>query len=241
MRIVVLAAMLSLLTVPAARAQYANFEGHQLHPLDLTPDGSKLLALNTPDARLSIFTIDGSGNLSLQAEVPVGTEPVSVRARTNTEAWVVNHVSDSISIIDLTSGSERVKKTIKTGDEPADVIFAGTSDNRAFVSISQRNRVDVFNAAAPTSTPLFQLAINGEDPRALARNSLGTEVYAAVFHSGNRTLIISGAQGPAIPAGITRVSNAGGPYGGALPPPPPGYNAATSPFNTRPNTSLIAR
>lgn len=87
---------------PAAEAQYTNFEGHQIHPLDLTPDNTRLLAINTPDARLSIYTIDGSGNLSLAAEVPVGTEPVSVRARTNTEAWVINHVSDTISIVDLT-------------------------------------------------------------------------------------------------------------------------------------------
>ena len=33
--------------------------------------------------------------------VPVGLDPVSVRARSNTEAWVVNHVSDSVSIVDL--------------------------------------------------------------------------------------------------------------------------------------------
>ena len=31
--------------------------------------------------------------------VPVGLDTVSVRARTNNEAWVVNHSSDSISIV----------------------------------------------------------------------------------------------------------------------------------------------
>ncbi|MDP3936624.1 MAG: hypothetical protein Q8R92_00635, partial [Deltaproteobacteria bacterium] len=212
MRILVLLATLSLfafLAAPIAHAQYVNFEGHQVHPLELTPDGAKLLAVNTPDARLSIFNVDGSGNLSLQAEVPVGTEPVSVRARTNSEAWVVNHVSDTISIVDLTPGVERVRKTIKTGDEPADVVFAGTGDNRAFVSISQRNQVDVFDAASPTSTALFTIAIDGEDPRALARNSAGTEVYAAVFHSGNQTLIVSGETGPTVPN--PRVSDPSGP------------------------------
>lgn len=233
--------LLSLLMAPpTTQAQYVNFEGHQIHPLDITPDNTKLLAVNTPDARLSIYTIDGSGNLSLAAEVPVGTEPVSVRARTNTEAWVINHVSDTISIVDLTAGSERVKQTIKTDDEPADVIFAGSGDNRAFVSISQRNRVDVYDAINPTSTALFQIAVDGEDPRALARNAAGTEVYAAVYHSGNQTLIISGAEGPAT-GNTTRVTDPQGPYSGAIPPPPPGYIASTVPFNTRPQTSLIVK
>jgi YVTN family beta-propeller protein len=231
----------TLLVGPAADAQWINYEGHQIHPLDLTPDGNRLLAVNTPDARLTIFTIDGSGNLSLQAEVPVGTEPVSVRARSNSEAWVVNHVSDTISIVQLSPGSERVKQTIKTDDEPSDVVFAGTGDNRAFVSISQRNRVDVYDAASPTSSPLFQVAIDGEDPRALARNVAGTEVYAAVFHSMNQTLIISGAEGPAIPAGSTRVTSAGSPYSGSIVPPPLGYSAGAPPFDTRPLTSTIVK
>ena len=237
---------------PAAEAQYTNFEGHQIHPLDITPDGTKLLAVNTPDARLSIYTIDGSGNLSLAAEVPVGTEPVSVRARTNTEAWVINHVSDSISIVDLTAGSERVKQTIKTDDEPTDVIFAGSGDSRAFVSISQRNRVDVYDAINPTSTTLFQLDIDGEDPRALARNAAGTEVYAAVFHSGNQTLIISGETGQTAPR--SRATDSGGPYSGGPVPPPPGYDPNSSPFGpimlqsqggatlqTPPATSIIVK
>jgi DNA-binding beta-propeller fold protein YncE len=224
----------------AAQGQTTNFEGHQIHPLEITPDGSKLLALNTPDARLAIFTIGTTGTLTLAAEGPVGIEPVSVRARTNTEAWVVNHVSDTLNIVDLTPGAERVKQTIKTDDEPADVVFAGTGDSRAFVSISQRNRVDVFDANSPGPAPLFQIDVDGEDPRALARNSTGTEVYAAVFHSGNQTLIISGAEGPAT-TNTTRVTDPTGPYGGSLPLPPSGYNASTSPFNTRPQTSLIVK
>jgi DNA-binding beta-propeller fold protein YncE len=262
-RIALLAAALLFLPV-GLRAQYVNFEGHQIHPLEITPDGAKLLAVNTPDARLSIFSIGVAGDLTLVKEVPVGVEPVSVRARSSTEAWVVNHVSDSISIVDLTPGQERVRQTLSVrngpaasactgagvpfdcctgsnaaknceGDEPTDVVFAGGGgDPRAFVCLSQRNRVDVYAATAPAA-PLFFLQVDGEDPRALARNGAGTEVYAAVFHSGNQTTIVSG-EGPG-----SRVTDSSSPYGGAIVPPPAGYNGASSPFNDRPVTSIIVK
>jgi hypothetical protein len=37
------------------------------------------------------------------ASVPVGLEPVAVAALTNSEAPVVNHLSDSVSIVDVDS------------------------------------------------------------------------------------------------------------------------------------------
>ena len=229
-------------TEAGAQSSYTNFESHQIHPLEITPDGTKLLAVNTPDARLEIFEIDASGNLALIREIAVGLEPVSVRARTNTEAWVIDHLSDAVSIVDLTSGAERVKQTLRIDDEPTDVVFAGTGDSRAFVCLSQRNRVDVFNATSPGNR-LFAINIDGEDPRALARSADGTEVYAAVFESGNQTLIISGegcTNAGCVPTS-TRMRSLSSPYGGAIPPPPPGYNAASAPFNTRPMTSLIVK
>src|SRR6266852_3714321 len=60
-------------TLPSS---FKSFESPQVHPLALTPDGSKLLAVNTPDHRLSVFQLTGEG-LALVAEVPVGLEPVS--------------------------------------------------------------------------------------------------------------------------------------------------------------------
>ena len=66
--------------------------------------------------------------------IPVGLDPVTVRARSNTEAWVVNGISDTISIVDLMSMN--VVATLYPGNEPADVVFAG-KPNRAFVSVSQ--------------------------------------------------------------------------------------------------------
>src|SRR3981189_1517879 len=64
---------------------YRNFEGPQVHPLAITPDGTRLLAVNTPNGTLSVFHLTGN-SLTLMAEIPVGLEPVSVAARNNNEA-----------------------------------------------------------------------------------------------------------------------------------------------------------
>ena len=118
---------------------FVNWESPHVSPIDLTPDGSLLLAVNTADNRLEVFTVSVSG-LTALGSIPVGLDPVSVRARTDTEAWVVNHVSDTVSIVDLVTMN--VTATLYPGDEPADVVFAGIPE-RAFVTVSQLNQVKV--------------------------------------------------------------------------------------------------
>ena len=81
-----------------AQNAYVNYEGKQTSPIRLSPDGTRLFAVNTPDNRLSVFDISNPSNPILIAEIPVGLEPVSVNPRDNDEAWVVNEVSDSVSI-----------------------------------------------------------------------------------------------------------------------------------------------
>src|SRR2546422_10782957 len=96
---------LSLAPLGTGRAQYVNFESSPVHPITLTPAGGKLLVVNTPDALLEVFTVLPGGGLSPLASIPVGLEPVSVVARTDSEAWVVNHLSDTVSIVDLDLGA----------------------------------------------------------------------------------------------------------------------------------------
>src|SRR5262245_31407847 len=74
--------------------RFPTFEGPHVHPIALTPDGTRLLAVNTSDNRLSVFDVT-AGVPALVAEIPVGLVPISVAARTNGEAWVVNWLSDS--------------------------------------------------------------------------------------------------------------------------------------------------
>src|SRR6185503_1339382 len=92
--VAVVAVVVALLGARSACAQtFTNFESGHVRPLALSPDGSRLFAVNTPDNRLAIYGV-GTGSLTLQAEVPVGLEPVAVAARSDTEVWVVNHLSD---------------------------------------------------------------------------------------------------------------------------------------------------
>src|SRR5262245_41412617 len=78
-----------------AWASYTNFESSLVHPIALTPSKTKLLAVNTPDATLEIFTVESNGSLTPFKTIAVGLEPVTVAARTDTEAWVVNSLSDT--------------------------------------------------------------------------------------------------------------------------------------------------
>ncbi len=171
----------------AVNGGLVNWEHPHVHPLAMTPDGSTLLAVNTPDNRLEVFTLTPSGPV-WAGSVQVGLDPVSVRARTNTEVWVVNHISDSVSIVNLSTMS--VVNTIDTLDEPADVVFAGTPV-RAFVTCSQVNTVQVFDPSAPLAVPQ-NIVIEGEDPRSLAVSPDGQTVYAAIFESGNGSTVLGG-------------------------------------------------
>ncbi len=211
-----------------AQTGFANFEFPHVSPLALTPSGLTLLAVNTPDARLELF--DTTGPVPVwSSSISVGLEPVSVRARSESEVWVINHLSDSISIIDLPS--RRVTRTLLTGDEPTDVVFAGVpTPTRAFVTLSQRNQIAVYDLANLAAAPTL-LAINGEDPRALAVSPDGSRVYAAIFESANTTTCIP----------KEAVANTNGPYSGQVPPRNSG-NTFSPPRNPLlPSAPLVAQ
>ena len=169
----------------APHAEYVNFESSHVHPIVLTPQGGRLLAVNTPDALLEVFSVGPAGDLTPLPPIPVGLEPVSVVARTETEAWVVNHLSDTISIVDLVLGT--TIRTLPTGDEPTDVVFAR---GRAYVSVSQEDGVRVFELANLALPPAF-IKLSGRSTRALAVANDGSKVYAVVQNSGNQTTVVN--------------------------------------------------
>src|SRR5438094_522660 len=143
---------------------FVNYESSHVHPLAVS--GSQLYAVNTPDGRLAIFTIAADGSLALAGNVPVGLDPVSLAVRPGTnEVWVVNHLSDSVSVVDV--AARKVLATLVVGDEPTDVAFAS---GRAFVTLAgNQDRVNVYDAA--TRAQLASIALFGDDPRALAVNA----------------------------------------------------------------------
>ncbi|HEV7518534.1 MAG TPA: hypothetical protein VGR07_19745, partial [Thermoanaerobaculia bacterium] len=212
-----------------AASPYTLFESGQARPLALAPDRRHLFVVNTPDNRLEIFGIKERG-LVHTASIPVGLEPVAVAARSNHEVWVVNHLSDSVSVVALDDSGEhgddltgQVARTLLVGDEPRDIVFAGPGRKRAFITTAHRGQnipidpqfstpgvgradVWVFDADALGSgsggsggiggiggmggTPLAIVTLFTDTPRALAVTPDGTRVYAAGFHTGNRTTIV---------------------------------------------------
>jgi DNA-binding beta-propeller fold protein YncE len=216
-----------------------NWETPHVSPLALTPDGSRLLAVNTADNRLEVFDL-ASGTPVALAAIAVGLDPVSVRARTNDEVWVVNHISDTVSIVSLAGGA--VVATLDTDDEPADVVFAG-SPELAYVSCSQANTVLVFDPANLAAAPTRH-AIRGEDPRAMAVSLAGDKVYVAIFESGNGTTVLGGGAVMNLGFPPNVVSDANTPHGGVNPPPNDGANfdpPVNGANSTAPEVSLIVR
>ncbi len=198
-----------------AAADFVNFESPQVHPIDLSPDGSTLAVANTADGRVELFDL-ASGLPESIGSVGVGMDPVSVRFASDASLWVVNHLSDSVSVVDV--GSRTVVHTLLTDDEPADVVFADGDPRVAYVSCSQANSVltffldDLSRAPAPLT-----LAI--EEPRSLAIGNSGT-LFVTSFESGNGTTVLAGGgDGDVISFPPNAVSDPDGPYGGTNPPP----------------------
>lgn len=186
----ILLILIAVLTAAPARA-FTHFEARQTHALALTPDGTRLLALHSPDARLAVFDLANADAPALIAEILVGLAPVAVRARTDDEAWVVSEVSDTISIVSLSRRA--VVATLTAPDEPADVVFA---QGRAFVTCARSNLVRVFDAT--TRAELATIPLDGLYPQSLATDS--TRVFAAFLHSGNGTTILPKEAAPPQPA-----------------------------------------
>jgi YVTN family beta-propeller protein len=203
------AVSLLIASVPAAQlpaGSFVAFESGHVRPIALSPSKDLLFAVNTPDNRLEVFRATDAG-LERAGEVFVGLEPVAVAARTEDEVYVVNHLSDSVSVVDVSDPARpRVRATLLTGDEPRDVVIAGPARDRVFVTAAHRGQnrpgdpqlttpgvgradVWVFDAGDLSAAPRI-LTLFSDTPRALAASPDGSRVYAAAFHSGNKTTVL---------------------------------------------------
>jgi YVTN family beta-propeller protein len=110
-----------LVFVSSVSDGFTNFETEPVRPLALTPDRRCLYALNTANDRPEIFDAQGE-MLKALGETTVGLRPVAL-ALHGKEARVVNHLSDSVSVVDVSNpGRPRVTHTLQVGDEPRGIV-----------------------------------------------------------------------------------------------------------------------
>ena len=215
--------ILLLLTALPALANFVTFESGQVRPLAMSANGNRLFAVNTPDNHLEIFSIT-AGGIAPEASVAVGLEPVAIATRNDAagntfEVWVVNHLSDSISVVDVSINPPRVIRTLLVGDEPRDIVFAGKDGERAFITTAHRGQNSPYSPELMPADPgqsttpgigradvwvfdvtnlgsslggdaLTILTLFTDTPRALTVSADGNTVYAAGFHTGNKTSVI---------------------------------------------------
>lgn len=194
----------ALTSAAVAQTPFASFEARHVHPVCLTPDGSRLVAVHSASGMIAVFDVSNAAAAPQRiAQIPVGLEPVSVRALSNDEIWVVNELSDSVSIVSLSDAV--VTESLDAVDEPADVIFA---NGKAFITCARNNQIQVRDLS--THAVVANITLDGLYPRALAASADGSKVYAAFLHSGNQTTVLPKEAAPAPPA----------PSNGSLPPAP---------------------
>jgi DNA-binding beta-propeller fold protein YncE len=201
---------------PAKPANYLGFESAPVRPIALSADGLRLFVANTSNNSLEIYSIQPQGDLVHQQSVFVGLEPVAV-AVTATQAWVVNHLSDSVSVVDISGKLAKVVDTLLVGDEPKDIVIA---NDKIFITTAHRGqrresaalagvvgagsaqldtpsigRADVWVfPLTPTAhvfggLPLKIVSFFGDSARGLAVTPDDATVYVGVFNSGNQTSV----------------------------------------------------
>lgn len=157
-----------------------------------------VLVANTPGATVDIIN---SQTHSIMARVHVGIDPVGIAVRPDgLEAWVANHISDSISVIDTAPQSPTYLQVIETiqdfdpqtkatrFDEPVAIVFA--NNEKAYVSLSSENKIAVIDV--PRRKVAKHLSIKAQDPRAMVVQ--GNRLYVVPFESNNQTQLSGGSK-----------------------------------------------
>ncbi len=182
------------------------------HPGFLSPHANPIAVSNglvfVANTHADTLDVIDATTRQIVRRIPVGLQPVSVAVRPDgQEVWVSNHVSDSVSVIDVTPESPTRFAVVATiqdfdpltkatrFDEPVGIAFAevdGTA-TKAYVALSSENQIAVIDVASRSVSG--HLEIPAQDPRSIAvRNG---RLYVAAFESHNQTQL-SGGRGDQI-------------------------------------------
>ena len=152
---------------------------------------------NTPADTVDVIDA-GSGKINRRIAVGINPSGLAVRPD-GQELWVTNHISDSVSVIDIRANSPTRHVVIATiqdidpvtratrFDEPVGIAFAG--NEKAYITLSTENQVAVVDTR--TRKIVNRLKIPAQDPRAIAVH--GNRLYVAAFESNNQTQLSGGA------------------------------------------------
>lgn len=158
--------------------------------------GGQVFVVNTPSGTVDVIDVD---TREIVKRIPVGIEPVSIAIRPDgKEAWVANHVSDSVSVIDSDVESVTHLHVIATVqdidlnsketrfDEPVGIAFA--NNEKAYVALSSENKIAVVDVASRQVKK--RIHIPAQDPRAITVRD--GKLYVIPFESNNRTQLSGG-------------------------------------------------
>jgi len=175
------------------------------HPAFMSPHASPIVVsgglvyvANTPADTVDVID---TNSREIVARVNVGINPVGIAVRPDgKEVWVANHISDSVSVIDIDTTSPTYLQVLSTiqdfdpdtkatrFDEPVGIAFA--SNDKAYVSLSSENKIAVIDVAK--REVVKHLNISAQDPRAIQVR--GDRLYVLPFESNNQTQLSGGAK-----------------------------------------------
>jgi YVTN family beta-propeller protein len=179
---------------PAGSQSYAS---PQSNPIVACANKGMVFVASTTSNRVDVIE---TTNHTHAGSVTVGMEPVGLAAKPDglggcgNELWVANHVSDSVSVIDIDSTSASYLQVVETiqdidpttratlFDEPVGIAFA-EDGSKAYVTLSSRDDVAVIDTSTYQVTN--RLHVTAQDPRAIAVR--GGRLYVASFESNNAT------------------------------------------------------
>ena len=156
----------------------------------------RVFVVNTPAGTLDVID---TATHEVRDRVNVGIDPVSVAIRPDgKEIWVSNHISDSVSVVDIDPTSPLYLQVVATVqafdsqsratqfDEPMGIAFA--NNEKAYVALSSDNQIAVVDVGTRQITN--RLNITAQDPRAIKVR--GDKLYVIPFESNNKTQLSGG-------------------------------------------------
>lgn len=148
--------------------------------LAVTPDGERLLVVNTDSHSVSFLNI--SGIPFVETEVLVGSFPQTITIDSVlSRAYVVNRGDNSLSVIDL--GHQRVMANIGLEDEPFAVV---ANERYLFVSNQGSNSISVIHK--DTMMPLLNIDTLAA-PKGLSLSADGLRLFVTHFFTGHISVI----------------------------------------------------